>query len=69
MTLFTALVETTAAVAATTKRSAKIAAFAELLGRLDAEERIPAVAWLVGEPRQGRGRVGDGDRGGGVPRR
>jgi DNA ligase 1 len=52
--LFVELVAVSAAVAATRSRKAKVAAMAELLRALPAEEVEPAVAWLAGEPRQGR---------------
>jgi DNA ligase 1 len=52
--LFVELVAVSAAVAATRSRKAKVAAMAELLRAVPAEEVEPAVAWLAGEPRQGR---------------
>ena len=52
------LVATSAAVTATASRSAKTAALAALLARLEPEEIEPAVAWLSGEPRQGKVGVG-----------
>ncbi|MFF2272261.1 ATP-dependent DNA ligase [Agromyces sp. NPDC058136] len=55
------LVTTSAAVAATRSRLAKIEALAELLRRLEPDEIVPAVGFLVGRPRQGR--VGVGWRG------
>ncbi|MFF2274619.1 ATP-dependent DNA ligase [Agromyces sp. NPDC058126] len=55
------LVTTSAAVAATRSRLAKIEALAELLRRLEPDEIAPAVGFLIGRPRQGR--VGVGWRG------
>ena len=52
------LVATSAAVASTRARSTKVAALAELLGRLAAEEIEAAVGFLTGETRQGRVGVG-----------
>jgi hypothetical protein len=52
------VVEASARVAATPARSAKTAALADLLRRLDPDEVEPAVGFLVGEPRQGRIGVG-----------
>jgi DNA ligase-1 len=52
------VVEASARVAATPARTAKIAALAELLRRLEPDEVEPAVGYLVGEPRQGRIGVG-----------
>jgi DNA ligase-1 len=48
------LVTTSTAVAATSSRKAKIAAIADLLRALDADEIVVAVALLTGAPRQGR---------------
>ena len=56
--LFEQLVATSGTVAATTARSAKTAALATLLAGLAADEIEPAVAWLSGEPRQGKVGVG-----------
>ena len=56
--LLVEVVEASAQVAATPARSAKIAALADLLRRLAPDEVEPAVAFLVGEPRQGRIGVG-----------
>jgi DNA ligase-1 len=56
--LLAELVATSTAVGATRARTAKIAALAELLGRLEPAEVEPAVAFLCGEPRQGRIGVG-----------
>ncbi|MEW6471781.1 MAG: ATP-dependent DNA ligase [Actinomycetota bacterium] len=50
--------EASARVAATPARTAKIAALADLLRRLEPEEVEPAIGFLVGEPRQGRIGVG-----------
>ena len=58
MTLFADLKATSDRVAATSSRSAKVAALAELLRRLEPDEVAPAVAMLTGEPRQGRFGVG-----------
>ncbi|MGH9041570.1 MAG: ATP-dependent DNA ligase [Acidimicrobiia bacterium] len=52
------VVTTSEAVAATPARGAKIAALAGLLARLDPAEVEPVVAFLTGEPRQGRIGVG-----------
>ncbi len=56
--LFADLVATSAAVTSTSARSAKIAALADLLSRLDDDEVHIAVAMLTGTPRQGRIGVG-----------
>jgi DNA ligase-1 len=56
--LLAEVVATSGAVAATAARSAKVAALAELLGRLAPDEVLPAVGFLAGEPRQGRIGVG-----------
>ena len=56
--LLAEVVELSQRVAATPARSAKIAALADLLRRLDPDEVEPAVGFLVGEPRQGRIGVG-----------
>ncbi len=56
--LFADIVATSAAVAATSARSAKSAALGELLGHLDPHEVEPAVGFLTGEVRQGRIGVG-----------
>ncbi len=48
------VVAASTAVAATRSRRAKIDTLAALLRRLDPAEVAPAVAWLAGEPRQGR---------------
>ena len=56
--LFADLVATSAAVTSTSARSAKIAALADLLSRLDDDEVQIAVAMLTGTPRQGRIGVG-----------
>jgi DNA ligase-1 len=52
------LVATSAAVAATRARTAKVAALGELLRQLDTDEVAPAVGFLTGVPRQGRIGVG-----------
>src|SRR5581483_4603986 len=56
--LLAEVVDVSARVAATPARTAKIAALADLLGRLAPDEVEPAVGFLVGEPRQGRIGVG-----------
>ena len=58
MTLFAELVETSERVAATSSRTAKVAALADLLRRLEPDEVAPTVALLSGEARQGRIGVG-----------
>ena len=58
LVLLAELVETSEAVAATAARRAKVDALARLLSRLDGDEVEPAVAFLAGEPRQGRIGVG-----------
>ncbi len=58
MTLFSALVETSARVTATSSRSAKVAALVDLLRRLEPDEVAATVALLSGEARQGRIGVG-----------
>ncbi len=57
-TLLADVVATTEAVAATRARSTKVAALADLLGRLQGDELPVAVAWLSAAPRQGRIGVG-----------
>ncbi len=52
------LVATADGVAATSARSAKVAALSELLDRLALDEVTAAVAFLTGEPRQGKVGVG-----------
>jgi DNA ligase-1 len=52
--LFAELVATSAAVGGTRSRKAKVEALAGLLRALAPAEVEPAVAWLAGEPRQGR---------------
>jgi DNA ligase-1 len=52
------LVATSAAVAATRSRTAKVAALGDLLRMLDPTEVAPAVGFLTGVPRQGRIGVG-----------
>jgi DNA ligase-1 len=56
--LLAEVVATSNAVASTRARSAKIAAIADLLGRLDPDEVAIVVAFLSGETRQGRIGVG-----------
>ncbi|MEY2404245.1 MAG: ligase 1 [Acidimicrobiaceae bacterium] len=56
--LFAELVATSAAMASTSKRSAKVAALAEFLSRLAPEEIAIAVSTLTGSPRQGKIGVG-----------
>ena len=58
MTLFADVVATSEAAAATSKRTAKVAAIAGLLQQLDPSEVVPAVGFLTGVPRQGRIGVG-----------
>ena len=58
MTLFADVVSTSDAIAATSKRTEKIATLAALLASLDADEIESAVAMLTGAPRQGRIGVG-----------
>ena len=58
MTLFVEVVRTSQAVAATPARTAKVAALVDLLRRLEPDEVEPTVAFLSGEPRQGRIGVG-----------
>jgi len=58
VTLLADVVVTAGAVAATTKRTAKRDAIADLLGRLDPDEVVPVVGFLLGESRQGRIGVG-----------
>lgn len=52
------LVDTAATVGATRSRLAKVAALAELLRRLDADEIAPTIGLLLGKPRQGKLGVG-----------
>ena len=58
MTLLADAVTASREVAATRARSQKVGILAELLGRLDREEIVPAVGFLAGVPRQGRVGVG-----------
>jgi DNA ligase-1 len=58
MTLFADVVDASAAVAATSSRSAKVATLAELLRTLDAHEVPICVGFLSGVPRQGRVGIG-----------
>jgi len=58
MTQFADVVAASAAVAATSSRSAKIAVLAELLRRLDPDEVPVVVGILSGVPRQGRVGIG-----------
>jgi DNA ligase-1 len=55
---FVEVVETSATVAATRSRTAKIEALSSLLGRVPADEISVTVALLIGEPRQGKVGVG-----------
>jgi DNA ligase 1 len=57
-TLLADVVVTTETVVATRARSAKVAAVADLLGRLHGDELPVVVAWLSAAPRQGRIGVG-----------
>jgi DNA ligase 1 len=54
----TDVVETSAQVAATPKRSEKVVALGDLLSRLDPDEVVVAIGFLLGAPRQGRIGVG-----------
>ena len=56
--LLAEVVRTSEAVGSTRARSAKVATLADLLRRLAADEVEPAVAFLVGRPRQGKIGVG-----------
>lgn len=56
--LLRVLVETSAAVAGTRARTAKVTALAGLLSALERDEVAPAVGFLTGVPRQGRIGVG-----------
>ncbi len=56
--LFADVVTTSSSVAATSSRTAKIEALAELLRRLASDEIAPTVGFLTGTPRQGRIGVG-----------
>src|SRR5215207_3923481 len=58
MTPFAAAVDASAAATATTKRTAKVAALADLLRRLEPSEVPAAIGFLTGTPRQGRIGVG-----------
>jgi DNA ligase 1 len=58
MTLFSELVATSDRVASTSSRTAKVAALADLLRRLEPDEVVATVALLSGEARQGRIGVG-----------
>ena len=58
VTAFADLVAASDTVAATSKRTEKVAALASLLRRLDPGEVVTAVAMLTGAPRQGRIGVG-----------
>jgi DNA ligase-1 len=58
LVLLAEVVATSAAVGATPSRSAKVAALADLLRRLDPEEVAVVVAALAGEARQGRIGIG-----------
>ena len=58
MTLLADVVAVSQEVAATSARSRKVAAIAELLRRLDADEVPLVVGFLAGAPRQGRVGVG-----------
>ena len=56
--LLAEVVATSRRVASTPARSAKVASLAQLLGNLAPDEIEPAVAFLAGEPRQGKVGVG-----------
>ena len=58
MTLLRDVVDASAQVAATSSRSAKVAALAALLRSVDADEVAICVGFLSGAPRQGRIGVG-----------
>jgi DNA ligase-1 len=58
MTPLATLVEASAQVAATRSRKQKAARLAALLATLAPDEVVPAVAWLIGEARQGKLGVG-----------
>ncbi len=58
MTLLADLVTTSTVLAATSSRTAKVAALAELLRTLEPDEIAVGVAYLTGTPRQGRIGVG-----------
>src|SRR4051794_41975107 len=58
MTRLGDLVSTSATLSATSSRTAKVTALADLLRTLDPEEIVVAVAFLTGAPRQGRIGVG-----------
>jgi ATP-dependent DNA ligase I len=58
MVLLADLVATSAAVAATRARTAKVSALGDLLRQLEPDEVAPAVGFLTGVPRQGRIGVG-----------
>ena len=58
MARFSAVVDTSEAATATTKRTAKVAALAALLGQLEPREVAPVIGFLTGAPRQGRLGVG-----------
>ncbi|QXQ14311.1 ATP-dependent DNA ligase [Skermania piniformis] len=52
------IVDTSAEIGATRSRTAKIAGIAALLAELGSGDIAPVVAWLAGEPRQGRTGIG-----------
>src|SRR3954470_16151224 len=54
MTRLGDLVSTSATLSATSSRTAKVTALADLLRTLDPDEIVVAVAFLTGAPRQGR---------------
>ncbi|MEA2973195.1 MAG: ligase 1 [Actinomycetota bacterium] len=56
--LLAEVVQTSAAVASSRARTAKVASLADLLRRLAPDEVEPAVAFLVGRPRQGKIGIG-----------
>lgn len=56
--LFAEVVGTSTEVSSTRSRSRKIAALADLLGRMEADELPVAIALLTGEPRQGKIGIG-----------
>ena len=67
MTSLTELVEASTTVAATPKRTEKVAALAAVLRRLHPDEVVPAIGLLLGAPRQGRLGVGWAALSGGRP--
>ncbi|MGZ8177677.1 ATP-dependent DNA ligase [Williamsia sp. SKLECPSW1] len=58
MTLFASVVDASERVGATRSRKAKTAELAAVLTAAGSDEVLPTVAWLAGEPRQGRIGIG-----------